>query len=211
MRFNELLILELNEFLKSKKIPQISISPSSKCDFEGFEFVLNNNFSFAFDKNFIFEILKILDNQNINEISKKEIVIFKIFINSLLRNISVRPKFSDYKEIKNIRFIDKITNFEIFDLKWQDRSFKFGSDEDRFDYDIIKSLDVELKFKIASKELSLKEIFSLKSGSEIDFDKFDEIEIILGDKVIGCGEFVRLEDDNLGIKILHLKDKDEFR
>lgn len=202
MKFIEIFFEELSSYLNEN----ISYKPSKNKDFEGFEFLLSNDFKIVFDKNFVFEILKIFSKDKIFEISKKEIFEFKIIVNKILDKVSNYTNFIDFKGIKNILFIKSEGDLEHFELTFKNKTFNFALSLDGFRFDTIKDVEIELKFKIASSYLSLNEIFNLNSGDLIDLKTDEIVEIMLNDKVIAEGEFIELENDKLGVKIINLKE-----
>jgi flagellar motor switch protein FliN/FliY len=78
------------------------------------------------------------------------------------------------------------------------------------DYGKLEDVKLNLKVRLGSKLIKIKDLEKLDINSEIEFDTLsnEPFEIIVSDIVIGKGEIVII-DENYGIQITELFDKED--
>ena len=76
---------------------------------------------------------------------------------------------------------------------------------DNMNYNLIKDVEVQLKVRIGTKKMLLKDILQMDIGSIVELEQLAQgpLELLVQDKVIGYGEPI-VVDGNFGIKVLEI-------
>jgi flagellar motor switch protein FliN/FliY len=67
---------------------------------------------------------------------------------------------------------------------------------------MLENVELDVTLRFGQRQLSLREIGELRSGSVVDLDKYvqDPAELLLGDRVVARGEVV-IVDGNFGVRV----------
>lgn len=216
MRFEEIFFREFSSFLNISSGERLDYKNSHIAGFSGFNFRISNDFEMLFENSFILEILKLVQSKDTKKIGKKEIVCFKFLLNDILEKVCLNPKFSEFDRISRVGVFQSFNtlDYEIFKIIFKNKEFfcAFSSTEKKYhhqkseiDLGVIKNVKVPLKFRVAKTKMTLEEILKLNNGDLLSLDTDGMVDIILENKVIAKGEFVKV-DNKIGVKIVNLED-----